>query len=335
MSQSTIRMLSFIMDVVVPIIVVVFVGAFFGIRYAKKKGYIKGKQKKNKEVYSKNAKKVSIDEFNVVEDFEDNIIVTENKTRFTSGVICEGVSIANLSSFERNMIEKNTLGYNTMIAWDIQYYIQTVQADSEEITQFTRESIDAINAEYANLSLRLTQLTEAVGKSPEREEYYREDIEETKRLLKCLANSLNDKDEIMAYCKAVTMPGSEPQFNLFILCSYVYDESIFTEQLTYPEILKEAHNFMETKKSAIRDAMKKCMVKCRDMSQLEICEMLHRGYNLKDSSIVKFKDLLKTSQFDLYTTSNYFEQSRLINALEIIDKELSGKEAAADGETKE
>lgn len=335
MNQSTIKILSILLDVVIPTILVVLAGLFFGISYLKKKGIMGGKKKSEKEPSYKKSKKMNIDKFNVIEDFEDNIIITENKTKFTSGVICEGVSIGNLSSFERNMIESNTLGYNTMVNWDLQYYIQTVQADSEEISEFTRESIDAIKAEYTNLSSRLTQLTSAVAESPNRKEYYKDDIDETKRLLKCLEESLNHKDELMAYCKSVTMPGSEPKFNLYILYSYVYDSAMFTQQLSYKEILKEARNFVDSKSAAITEAMKKCMVTCRELKIAELSEMVHRGYNLKDASIIRFKDLLKTSQFDLYTTTDYFDQSRLMYAYEKISEELSLEEVNSGGTEKQ
>lgn len=333
MSQSTYKILE-MSNNIVPFLILLGAFFFIGLPWLKKKGYIKTKYKSEKEEkYNRSIKQVDIQEFNVIEEFDGNIVITENKTKFTTGVRCIGISMNALSSFERRLIEDNALGFNTMIDWSLQYYIQSVQMDSEDISKYTRDSIDAMKEEYTRLTGHLAKLTEIVAANPNRSDIYEDEIKETERVMKSLISSIQHKEEIMGYCKAVTSSEAEPVFNMYILYSYAYDASLFTEQLSEQEIRKEAKNYLETKTSAIIGAMKKCMVTSKELSPAEMAELQYRAYNLSDADIVKFKDLLKTSQFDLYTTTDYFAESRLMTAMEILSEEITKEEAALVNET--
>ncbi|MGE4283055.1 MAG: hypothetical protein AB7G87_04970 [Clostridia bacterium] len=315
-----------IITFVIPIIFALVFGGMYLYNLFKKKGLIKKKTKEEKETDLRKVKRLPIENFNVVEDIKDNYIVTDNGTRFTTALSCTGVAFDYLSPLERKVVEDNYIGFYNMLDWSIQLYIQGRLMDVESNLFYLQENLDTITKEYDNMISHRKKLAAIIGDlketSPARYVSYLEELEETERSIRSLEYQINHKEEEIAYAKAVASPESQPQFDSHIIFSHEYSADDFTTELSPDEIFKKAADSLDTKASNTAGVMKRTMTECEQLTKQQMAEILYRAYNLSDADIVPFKEILKTSAFDLFTTTDYFEESKIRYTAEAIKKDL-------------
>lgn len=290
-------------------IVPLFIIAVFGVVFLRKQLMDKGMLKKkaaiaHEDTNIRGSKKRDVSDFNVIEDIIDNIVVTEKKTKFTTGLICEGVSFDKLAFPERKMVHDNYLGFCNIINWPIQLYIQSRNMDVDDNLKYVEETRDLLKADLENKQNRKNQLKAVLEESPIRKEAYEQELQEIDKTISNISWMIYHKEEELAYAKAIASPGNAPQFDLYIIFSYEYNSSNFTYEMNEQDIYKTAKNDLDIKLATISTVMSRCMVECKPLTKSQIVEVMYRAYNLSDADEIKLKDILKTSTFDLYTTTN-------------------------------
>lgn len=291
---------------IAPIVFIVLVGGYFLYNYLKKRGILKGKEVKEADIDIRKAKKTSINNFNLIDDdIRENIVITNNKTQYTTGVSCSGVSYDKLSEIEQRIIENNYIGFWKMVDWDIQLYIQSRQMNVEQNLQYLEDCLNGFKKEEERLLIEKNRLISIMEAAPTRKELYVDELNRVEQQLVNMPWLINHKEEEIAYAKAVSSPDSQPQFDTYILYSYIHDDSELSVKLNEDEIFKQAKTNLEIKTRNVMTVMGKCMVNCKLLSKSELSEMIYRAYNLSDADVVRFQDYLKTSAFDPFVTTDY------------------------------
>jgi len=310
----------------------VVLGSYFLVRYLKKKGIIKPKNIDRSNVDIRKGKKTSINYFNLIDDIRDNIVITENKTKYTTGVSCIGVTYDKLSRIEQKIIEDNYIGFWKMVDWNTQLYIQSRQMNVEENITYLEKVLESYRKEEQRLLEEKAKILNVIKNAPTRKELYMGELEDIERQLKNMPWLIEHKLEEIQYAKEVASPGSQPQFDIYILYSYEHDPDELSVEFNEDEVFNIARNDLEIKTRNIINVMNKCMVTCTPLTKQQLCEVIYRSYNLSDADIVRFKDILNTNAFDLFGTTDYYLKKAFNDTYEKLIKENNSFFSKGGGE---
>ncbi len=316
-----IRMLD-VFNKLFPIFILLIGGMVAFYLYAKKKGWIKKNHKDEKLVDVHTAKKEPISNFNIIEDIVSNYIITENKTKFTTGLGCVGVTWNKLSLQERKIILDAYLEFYNLVDWNVQFYTQSRKMDVASNINSIKEVLTQYENELKKVEEEVISLKKIIEQSPSQEGIYKQQMKELESKYNFLTWQVQHKQEEISYAIAVSLDETAPQFDLYILFSYEYDDIQFSTSYTGQEILKMAHSQLETKLRNVISVLARCNVQASVLSQAQIAEVVHRAYNLSDADVISFADKLETSSFDLVTTTNYIAQLNAEYELEKLQDEL-------------
>jgi len=295
-----------IFNIIAPILILGGIGFF--IYVLKFKRTSKYKVKEEKSINVKSIKRKSINFFNLIDDFKGRFVITNNKKKYTAGIVASGVPIDKLSPTETKIIENNFISLFSMLEWEAQMYIQSTRMDVDDCIEDIEKQIKELEQEKKEILKNKSRILKLSGENPRMAQENKETIIEIERQIKALNFRYIHKNEELAYAKAVAAPTSKPTFKPYILFTFEYNPSDYSTKLTDEEIFKKADDEITTKLNNTKEIFRKCLVDCDLMGTQKIAELLYRGYNLSDADLIKFKTYFETSAFDLYTSTDYYKK---------------------------
>lgn len=317
-----VRVLS-IINTLFPLFIILAGGSFAFYFYAKKKGWIKTKRKDQKVVDPHTAKREPISKFNIIEDIIENFIITEDATKFTTGLGCVGVTWNKLSITERKCILDAYLEFYNLVDWNVQFYTQSRKMDVASNIQSIKEVLVQYEAELKKVKEATESIQKIINEFPGQATLYEQQQSEIQKMLSFLNWQVQHKQEEIAYATAVSNNDKAPQFDLYILFSYEYDVSQYSTEYTGEEILKMAKSELDTKLNNVISVLGRCSVTATILNQAKIAEVVHRAYNLSDADVISIQDKLSTSSFDLVTTTDYLSKLNMQAGLEKLEASLN------------
>lgn len=312
-----------IIKIVIPTLTILIFGGFFLYRFLIKKGIIKIKPKDESVTDFTGAEERPIEDFNLVEDFRENFVISGGGKSFTCGMKCSGVALDKMTDVEQYLVAENHIGFYTMLTWNMQMYIQSRQMNVQSNIDFIEEALKAVQRELSLKEEKRKKIQNIIDEAPSRREDFNQEIIELDKAIASYKKQVKWKTEELQYAKKVASPQSPPQYDVFVLFTYKHDDSAFTTPLSDDEIFTKAKVFMDSKLSSSITALKRCETEATILDPKQIAEVIYRAYNLSDADVVPFEDIFRSAAFDLVPSTDYF-----IRKVPSKDLEHKGEEIA-------
>ena len=259
-------------------------------------------------------KRKDVQDFVRFENIKDNMIITENGTRFIGAVRCYGYDFYSANAPVR---ERTMMGYINFIAsikspvTYRQYTKQTDLGPTKEMYRNTYEKLLEQLYDYADeYGLMKEELESIRNKDIVREKAVLSRLEELQKKIKSLAwREYHMRDE-MAYLERVSSSETTPERVEMYVFEWVYDESMFSHELSEDEIYKKAVQELKAVEHNMAFALGNAGIKAVRMKTGELIEAFRQHNNPVSSERFRMKDVENTSYYEDIITSSCVSDMR-------------------------
>ena len=247
-------------------------------------------------------KRKDVQDFVRLENIKDDMVITENGTRFIGAVRCYGYDFYSANAPVR---ERTMMGYINFIAsikTPVTYRQYTKQTDlgpTKEMYKNTYEKLLEQLYDYTDeYSLMKEELESIRDKDIVREKAVLSRLEELQKKIKSLAwREYHMRDE-MAYLERVSSSDTTPERVEMYVFEWVYDESMFSHELSDEEIYKKAIQELKAAEHNMAFALGNAGVKAVRMRTGELIEAFRQHNNPVSSEHFRMKDVANTSYYN-------------------------------------
>ena len=247
-------------------------------------------------------KRKDVQDFVRLENIKDDMVITENGTRFIGAVRCYGYDFYSANAPVR---ERTMMGYINFIAsikTPVTYRQYTKQTDlgpTKEMYRNTYEKLLEQLYDYTDeYSLMKEELESIRDKDIVREKAVLGRLEELQKKIKSLAwREYHMRDE-MAYLERVSSSDTTPERVEMYVFEWVYDESMFSHELSDEEIYKKAIQELKAAEHNMAFALGNAGVKAVRMRTGELIEAFRQHNNPVSSEHFRMKDVANTSYYN-------------------------------------
>lgn len=247
-------------------------------------------------------KRKDAQDFVRLENIRDNMIITENGTRFIGAVRCYGFDFYSANAPVR---ERTMMGYINFIASiksPVTYRQYTKQTDLGPTKKMYKDTYEKLLEqlysyadEYAVMKEELENIRE---KDIVREKAVLDHLEELQKRIRSLAwREYHMRDE-MAYLERVSSSDTTPERVEMYVFEWVYDESMFSHELSDEEIYKKAVQELMATEHNMVFALGNAGIKAVRMKTGELIEAFRQHNNPVSSERFRMKDVANTSYYD-------------------------------------
>lgn len=300
-----------------------------GKRSNKSEGNINNKSDMNKKLNIKktllnkdNESEVKVLDSQDILDFEEiivcneeNAIIQYNDNSFIGIIEAKGINFNLLSTDERIMLEESFGELLNGLDFPIQFYIQSRKID-----------LDSYIKKYENMLNQQKKEIQALT----------DKVDPNIEVINNKKNQLEYGKQLLNYFIQRTVNANLLERKYYIIVKYTHNSENYEHELNEYEILSAAYNDICNKTAFVMDALSRNNLKSKLLSPIEVSEVLYSSYNRSDSSLLKFKNLIKSKYNHLCTTSKPIElkkieleikkskekEERIMNQLGSLNKEM-------------
>lgn len=316
----------------------------------------KAKKKEDHIDYSTLPRKPST-EMVLLDDIVENMIITDNGSRFVAGVKCNGFDYRTARPEEKLAVQGNYIQLFNMIDSNIQFYMQCQDVDVEHTLTNHEEAKENILKKLESKTNELKNLWDTRAELMERELKHNNELEElesdlgekedsnytnflneTNLRIEKVERSINRLEwkyrhmlEMIAYTKTVSENKEDPQRNDYYFFSYKFNPLAFSVSLSKGEIEKRAAEELRTRADNFCSILRTSKVKAEMVEKDELIDIVRRHYNPISANIYKKSNIQRSNYFDMVTTTNDYDATKekyvLSEVYKIIDESIK-KEGA-------
>lgn len=244
-----------------------------------------------------------------IDDTEEDMIITDNGTRFIGGIICSGFDYYSANIEERFSTNKGYLGFINVIDKPIQKRIFCKSVDLEDnilshkkIYHNLEKELERMYREILSIQKSLKDLDE--NKNSKEILLYQSELLKLSNSISSTEWQLSHINHIIVYLIEISGVNTNPVREDTYLFDWVFNPKAFPEDITDQEIRERANNELSSKARQFAHALSSCNVKVKRATTKELEEMIRRHYQPYGSGVFKERDIENSNVYEPIVSSN-------------------------------
>lgn len=259
----------------------------------------------------------SVFDFMEFDKIEDNMIITQNGTKYVMVVECQGVNYDLMSEVEKNAVEEGFIQFLNTLRHPVQIYTQTRTINLENSIGTYRTKVQEIEDELEKEKMKYDQMVNSGNYTDEE--------------LKAAFYELTKTTNLYEYGKDIIYTTEKMSLNKNVLNQkyYVvvpyYPEELGENNFDKQEITNLAFSELYTRAQSIIRTLGVCGVNGRVLNSNELVDLLYVAYNRDDAEIYGVDKAIEAGYDELYSTAPDVIDKKIKVLNEQIEKEAFEK----------
>lgn len=290
----------------VVLVVILVLSAVIGIGLLYYMKVVKKKRKSAKDIdYSYFNRRDSKD-YIMIDDIKDDMIITEDMTRFIGVIECQGYDFYSAHLIEQGNTVQGYLGFINTIDKPITYRQYSKSVDLEYTINKYLKAYDTVCAKLDKATKKLDEIQSALKKemTPERKNIYLKELELTKRNIDAFEFRKFHLEDQLDYIDVNSGSTSTPLISSCYVLEWIYNPMEFSVDLSEYEILERAKNELTAQANAKISSLSNSGAKAKRCSTIELIDMCRRHSQPISSERYRIRDVVGSSYFEDITTSD-------------------------------
>lgn len=249
------------------------------------------------------------------DDIKDDMIITDNGTRFVGVIKCQGFDLYDEDLSTQAATCGRYMGFVNTITKPITYRQFSKPIDLEDKVLMYKDAYEKVESELYNVQEDLNEIAANLKKnlsamSEEESALYREHLQELEKRQEALrfrAFHLQSQlrvVEMYSQSKVLTIPEETYVFD------WKYDELDFASDMTDEEIAERAKRELSATASAKIRALSNCNVRASRCGTMELIDQCRWYSSPISAARYKLRDVMKSSYFDDIVSSTSLHDLR-------------------------